>query len=419
MDLNQHLNKVVESLISEITANVSSQLDSYITTAINAKLSSFDFSNYIQKAASEAFEKRVSEYNIDPKKLENRIVEKINTTIDEAQASTGALITDALNQKIANMNFQRTLTDAMSTIIADKIHEFTFPEKSIYANAINFDTTTISGDNIRGGIISEFSSTGIDDRATNVALTILDTDTVIENNLLTKHLTVDGNMTINGEFIVNGNVPTESKFYKELISSTSSSTLQKLDATLFANFSNTIFDRIRIEGIDLQKITINNKEILNGNSLGSEIVNSNLQNLGLLKELQVSGESFLSQTLYVTSKRVGINTVEPGSALSIWDDEIEIVAQKRQKDVGQLGTLRQQKLILSSNNKDNITLEPDGSVRVNEIKMGNLKFTASESPPNFVSERGHVVWNSNPSVGGPLGWICLGAANWANFGIID
>lgn len=419
MDLNQHLTKVVESIILEITANVSSQIDTYVTDAINTKLSSFDFSNYIQKAATEAFEKKVSEYTIDPKKLENRIVEKINTTIDEAQASTGALITDALNQKIANMNFQRTLTDAMSTIIADKIHEFTFPEKSIYANAINFDNSTISGNNIRGGIITEFSSTGIDDRATNVALTILDTDTVIENNLLTKHLTVDGDMTINGKFIVNGNIPTSSKFYKELISSTSSSTLQKLDATLFANFSNTIFDRIRTDGIDLKKITIDDKEIINGNSLGSQIINSNLQNLGLLKELQVSGESFLAQTLYVTAKRVGINTVEPGSALSIWDDEVELVAQKRQKDVGQFGTLRQQKLILSSNNKDNITLEPDGSIRVSEIKMGNLKFTVSESPPNFVSERGHIVWNANPNVGGPLGWVCLGASNWANFGIID
>jgi hypothetical protein len=41
------------------------------------------------------------------------------------------------------------------------------------------------------------------------------------------------------------------------------------------------------------------------------------------------------------------------------------------------------------------------------------------SPPNFVSDRGHIVFNANPNVGGPLGWVCLGAANWANFGIID
>jgi len=29
------------------------------------------------------------------------------------------------------------------------------------------------------------------------------------------------------------------------------------------------------------------------------------------------------------------------------------------------------------------------------------------------------VFNSNPSLGGPLGWVSLGDARWANFGIID
>jgi hypothetical protein len=82
-------------------------------------------------------------------------------------------------------------------------------------------------------------------------------------------------------------------------------------------------------------------------------------------------------------------------------------------------TPRQQKLILSANNKDNITLEVDGSARINDLHTGAMRFTSAPSPPNYMSEKGHVVWNENPSVGGPLGWICLGAANWGNFGIID
>jgi hypothetical protein len=149
------------------------------------------------------------------------------------------------------------------------------------------------------------------------------------------------------------------------------------------------------------------------------MVNSNLQTVGTLKELQVSGESLLSQTLYVTAKRVGVNTIEPSAALAIWDDEVEIVVSKRQKDTGSIGTPRQQKLILSANNKDNITLETDGSARINDLRTGSMKFTSASAPPNYLSEKGHVVWNENPSVGGPLGWICLGAANWGNFGIID
>jgi hypothetical protein len=148
-------------------------------------------------------------------------------------------------------------------------------------------------------------------------------------------------------------------------------------------------------------------------------VNSNLQTLGELKELRVSGESLLAQTLYVTPKRVGVNTIEPSAALSIWDDEIEIITKKKSKDIGLFGTPRHQKLVLTSNNKDNIILNEDGSVQINNLKIGAVMFSTSNNPPNYVSERCHIVWNTNPNLGGPLGWICLGGANWANFGIID
>jgi hypothetical protein len=103
----------------------------------------------------------------------------------------------------------------------------------------------------------------------------------------------------------------------------------------------------------------------------------------------------------------------------VWDDEIEIVAKKKSRDIGLLGTTRKQKLVLSANNKDNVILSDDGSTQIDHLKIGSMQFTTANSPPNFVGERCHVVWNTNPNPGGPLGWICLGGANWANFGIID
>ena len=188
---------------------------------------------------------------------------------------------------------------------------------------------------------------------------------------------------------------------------------------MFNNYSTLIFDKLKQDGLDLTKITLNGTEIASSNSLGSAIVNSNLQTLGELRELRVSGESLLAQTLYVTPRRVGINTIEPSAALSVWDDEIEIIAKKKSRDVGMLGTARQQKLVLTANGKDNVVLSDDGSAQIDHLKIGSMQFTTSNVPPNFVSERCHVVWNTNPNPGGPLGWICLGGANWANFGIID
>lgn len=419
MDLNTHLAKIVEGLVADITSNVLVRVDSAISAAINNRLAAYDYATHIQEAANSAFERRISEYTVDPKKLENRIVGKINETIEAAQGQTKLLVESQVQERLATVDFQRAITDSVSTIIADRMTEFIFPANSIDPAALKLLDLKITGHNVVGGIIENFSSTGIDDRASQVAVTILDNATVVENNLLTKDLTVEGSMTINGKFVVNGEVPEDTKFFKTLVSNTTSSTLNSLDQTLFNNYSTIIFNRIQQEGLDLNKITLDGHEIAKSNSLGSSIVNSNLQTLGELKELRVSGESILAQTMYVTPKRVGINTIEPSAALSIWDDEIEIIAKKKSRDIGLLGTSRQQKLILSANNKDNVILGDDGSAQIDHLKIGSMQFTTSNTPPNFVSERCHVVWNTNPNPGGPLGWICLGGANWANFGIID
>ena len=419
MDLNLHLNKVVEGLVTDITSNVLVRVDSVISAAINNRLASYDFASHIQEAASAAFEKRVGEYTLDPKKLENRVVDKIRETIAAAESKTKELVEAKVQESLSVVDFQRAITDSVSTIVADRMQEFVFPVNSIDPSALKLLELKISGDNVSGGIIENFSSMGIEDRASQVALTILDENTVIENNLLTKDLTVQGSMTINGEFVVNGTVPEESNFYRSLIAKTTHSTLTAVDSNLFDNYSNLIFDKIRTDGLDLDKITIGGTEVARSNALGSAIVNSNLQTLGELKELRVSGESIMAQTLYVTPRRVGINTIEPSAALSVWDDEIEIVAKKKSQNVGILGTPRQQKLVISSNNKDNIVLSEDGSTQIDNLQIGSMRFTTANSPPNFVSERCHVVWNTNPNPGGPLGWICLGGANWANFGVID
>ena len=45
--------------------------------------------------------------------------------------------------------------------------------------------------------------------------------------------------------------------------------------------------------------------------------------------------------------------------------------------------------------------------------------TSSHTAPNTRGQRGQVVLNEMPSLGGPMGWVCLGDTVWANFGIIE
>jgi len=419
MEINTHLSKIVEELIADITSNVLVKVDSAISTAISSRLAVYDYESHIKEATTTAIEKRISEYTIDSKKLENRIVDKIRDTLTGAQEQTIKLVETKVSEQLVKIDIDKAISSAVGLTLSEKMSDYTFPPKSINSDAINFDNLKISGNSINGGIIENFSSVGIEDRASQIALTILDDVTVVENKLLTKDLTVEGSMTINGEFVVNGTVPNDSSFFRNIVADTTYSTLQSINENLFNNYNSSIFEKIRQDGLDLNKITLNGAEMFNADSLGFAVTKSNLQSLGVLKELQVSGESLLAQTLYVTPKRIGINTIEPSAALTVWDDEIEIIAKKKSRDVGLLGTIRQQKLVITSNNKDNIILAEDGSTQINDLKIGTMRFTTSNAPPNFVSERCHVVWNTNPSPGGPLGWICLGGANWANFGIID
>jgi hypothetical protein len=419
MDLNEHIGKIVEGLLDEISANVLVRVDSLISATISDRLQHYNYEAHIQAAATEALDRKASEYTIDSKRLEKRIADRIELVLQDTQSTTTDLINTQIAQKVAAVNFNQMFVDAMSGLIADRLQEFTFPEQSINATAIQFDNFTLSGDNIRGGLIEDFSSTGIDDRATGVAITVLDNATVIENNLYTKDLTVEGTAVISGNLSITGTMDKETNFFQDLVRSTASSTLSTINSNLFDNYSSLIFNKIKNEGINLSKILLNDREVITDNELGPTIINSNLQRLGLIKELQVSGETLLAETLYVTPKRVGINTIEPSGALSIWDQEVEIVAAKKAADTASFGTPRQQRMVLTSNNKENIVLEPNGSTVINDLRIGTMRFTTASQPPNYVSEPGHVVWNTNPSLGGPMGWICLGAANWANFGIID
>lgn len=419
MDLNEHLGKIVEGLIGEITANVLARVDHVISETVTARLINYDYEAHIKEAATDALDRRAAEYTIDSKRLEKRIADKINSTVDEAQVATAQLITDTVAARVSAINFNQTMTDAASSIIAERLKDYVFPANSINGNALKLSDLAITGDNVKGGIIENFSSTGIDDRATGVAVTVLDHATVVENNLFTQDLTVEGTATINGNLNITGTVNEDSEFYRNLINSATTSALSNMNRGLFDSYSSLVFEQIKTDGLSLSKIKLNDTEVITDNRLGSTIVNSNLQTLGLLKELQVIGESIFAETLYVTPKRVGINTIEPSGALAIWDQEVEIVAVKKSADTGSFGTPRQQRLVLTSNNKENIILETDGSATINELRMGSMKFSAAAQPPNYVGERGHVVWNNNPNPGGPMGWICLGATNWANFGIID
>lgn len=402
--------KKFDSLVANIVEDVQSQVSTQITDLVKDQLKTrLDTYNY-DLAVHKLTELLSTE---DTEALQKRINAAVNVVVTNIQTQLESEIHGIIDKKLNGLNIDQQFSSALKSILGDKLTEVNFPPNSISAASIKQQDLIIGGDQIQGGIIKGFSSTGIDDRASKCIVTLLDAAVVVENNLVTLDLTVEGNLN------VKGTVDETSPFFKQVSATVTSNIKSSMDRDLFANFSDVIFDKIKTDGLDLTKITVNENVVVEGNRIGYSITESNLQKVGLLKELQVEGESQFAETLYVGNKRAGINTIEPSAALAVWDEDIEVTVSKLKDQTGRIGTPRNQGLVLSSNRQNNVVLNVDGSTQIDNLQVGQVKMTSSDTPPNYSSTKGHIVFNANPTPGGPLGWVCLGAANWANFGIID
>ena len=421
MNIDDNVNSIVKNIVDQITTQVQTQAMSAINDKIAEVIAAIDVTPILAKTLSQKIDDKLSQLPIESGTIEAELKSRINalagTISADVQAQSVNEIKNTVGTIVNGMDFQTLYKSTILSAIKNK--EIDFPIGSIPFNAVNLEGATFTGENITGGIIKNFGSTGIDDQSTACQLTIMDDITVVENNLLTKDLTVKGTTTIEGDLNVTGTMPETSPLFISVVAAATNNVRTSLDQTAYQHYSNMVYEQINQHGLDLSRITLNGKELIDGNNLGGFVTSSNLQKVGVLQELQVQGESFLSQTLYVTNKRTGINTIEPAQALSIWDQEVEIGFGKKTNNVAVIETPRNQALVISSNGKNNITVTPDGGVTVNQINMGTMSFTVADAPPQTDLPKGSVVFNSNPSLGGPLGWVSLGNAAWANFGIID
>ena len=421
MDIDQHVNQIVQNLVAEITTKVQQQAAAAVESKIAEVLAAIDTNTMLSERLSQKIDERLAKLPIDAKTIESELSIRVNdlatNLATQVQSKSIQLANDTIQQQVNAINFQELCQSALITAIQS--NRFSFPEASVPGVAVDVDTLRLSGENIVGGIVKSFGSTGIDDKATACQLSIFDDVTVVENNLLIKDLTVKGTATIEGDLVVTGRVPEDSGMFVNLVDSVSLRVKNGLNHDVFSGFSDLVFNQIRENGLDLNKITLNGTEVVSGGNLSNNITFSNLQRVGTLSELRVGGESLLSQTLYTTNKRVGVNTVEPAHALSVWDQEIEFGFSKRETNVAVFETPRNQRLVISTNGKNNLVLMPEGGVVVDKITIGATTLSSASVPPNYDAPHGVIVFNSSPTIGGPLGWVSLGGARWANFGFID
>jgi hypothetical protein len=420
MDINQQLQPIVTSLLDSLKGSIEAELRNKISDEVVKAIANAEVNIIVERIITQRLNERVAEFNIETKtrqQLEQTLTQITNQLSTGLAKSANEQITAEVARRVAVMDIGPIIQGIVENKINNLVQTGAFGKESIDHSSINFKGFKFSGDVVKGGIIENFGSTGIDDRATQVQMTLMDQAVAFEKAVWTPSAIIKGKLTVEGDLVVLGDIDSNSPAANTL----ADMAIEKIkaDTELLELHSDAMLASIGQKGIDLKRITQDGREIINGNQLGYHITDSNLQRVGMLRDLQTQGEAILSDTLYVTGKRVGINTIEPSAVFVVWDEEVELVITKHSSDTGYVGMPRFQRLVLGANNKDNLILDTDGSVEIENLRVGNTPMSSATAIPDYNAITGTIVWNENPAQGGPVGWICLGGARWAKFGIIE
>ena len=334
-------------------------------------------------------------------KLENQSFQKYLT--DQIEYHVGNLKIGGLAAKSMDAHarimlephiarIQRLAKNRVDAILTQTINQYIttveFPEASIKTSSIDWHDFRMSIDQIDG----VKNTSGIEDISDQIQLTIMNDAVVVEGELISKNIKTD--VAEVDTLIIKNTVNTDSSWYREL-----------RDGIATSIPSPPLYDH-KIEALEIA---------ITG-------VQKSMQKSGQhLKQLEVTGEVLLSDVLYTApgNKRVGINTTEPSDALTVWDQEAEVVIGKHKTQEGYIGTRRRQNINIGANNRVGLTVCPDGSVIINKLQLMGRTISESDSVPGVAAKPGDIVLNSKPKVGKPIGWICLDGIKWASWGDIN
>ncbi len=258
---------------------------------------------------------------------------------------------------------------------------------------------------------------GFEDRASTCQLTVMDDATVVENRLTARDVDVVNGLTVN-DLVVKGSINTDNASWDSLTNKISSNMLEKITQEWQDSLIEQIVSDISSNGINFTNVKINNELLVDGNQLNTTITQTNIKKLGTLSELQVQGPTNINNTVGVINQRLGINTQEPESALSVWDEEVAVVINKFKLQEAYIGTARPQSLNIGVNRTPQITVDIDGITTIKKLRVGQHQIGHGTKVPNYSGTRGDIVFNSDPN-DTIFAWVCLGAFKWKTLKAVE
>jgi len=327
--------------------------------------------------------------------------------------------------------------------------------------------------NVKDSIITEFSSPGIKDNSTKQTLFIEDDKITVKTasiDTLDRSLTIKGDVKIYGildaGFVRTTEIITNQRYEKQFLEFAAPGGESIGSGLLWLGGQNRQFlfrinpDRFWLtENVDLpedKSLMFNGTPALSKDSLGLDVVNSNLQKLGTLNNLQVSGEVNIGDHIYFNpiSQRVSLGAEEGNGLFSVYDylNNVEIIIDGGENGYGKIGTYSNKGLDLITGDLARISITESGNVTIGHeykdntitrvygkmgvgvknpteqlevagnMKLGNRLFANGDSAPTDGQyQKGDIVWNTNPKVDTYVGWICITSGSpgtWRPFGNI-
>ena len=329
--------------------------------------------------------------NIDYELDEGKITDLLERAIDQQ-----------LEEKFNNDNFLDKVKSVINQQVAQRVEKM----------FIDLNVDDIIDHKINVAFTNKYP--GIQNDTDTVQLTLMDDTVVVENEFVAKSLNVIDSITVQ-DLIVRGRVNTDNSSWSELSNKIREETVDSVRDDLTDLITDSVLKTVNKNGINLKNIKIDGIDLITDGVLGATITHSNLERVGTLQALTVSGPASLSETVTVSRGKLGINTETPTSALDIWDGEVQITLGKKQKDTGYIGLSRKGTLEIGTNNNA-ITIDPDGKTKINELMIGRNNISWSNELPGFSGQKGDIVFNMNPTASNDIGWQCLGQFRWRKIG---
>ena len=330
----------------------------------------------------------------------------IQQAIDHAvEATVDIYITELANDAGWLEKIQRTTNYLMTQKTLDQLNTLNVVE--IIRQQVNESFAKLEP-----AIVEKLRTVGIDDQATAVELEISPDSVIVKNNFIANTAEIVNGLRVK-DLAVTGSINVDNSSWQILSENISQKTLDKLSEQWRDQLVQDVAEQIKQQGISFDDVTVDGHPLISGDQLNSAIRHSRLQSVGELKDLLVKGEAHINNTLSVVNHRIGINTVDPQSALSVWDEEVSVNIGKFKNNIAYIGTNKAQGINIQVNRQPAIEIDADAMTTIKNLRLGIHKISFAAELPNYAGSKGEFVFNSNPNVNDTVfAWVCLGGHKW-------